>query len=208
MKDYFITPSQAKKKLSRVRAAGIVLGISPSFTDVDSFSPFGAKEYGKYLKRFGIKNFSVSEVITPRDKRKARSVGFKEFISPAHLWPWTVVVLKLGELMREAVKKPIKCRNLYRPFPYNKLVAKSGIESDHPNACGGDFDFPTSNDRRIAEAVIRTWARVNPLLEMSMGAGKKTLHVGALSPKGSRTWFYDSYPDKRIKLPKVRKSGS
>lgn len=107
-------------------------------------------------------------------------------------------------MMREEVGRSIRLRNLYRPMSYNQLVATSGLDSDHPNACGGDFDFKNINDRRTAENFIRQLAADIPSLEISLGMGGTSLHVGIMSPKGSPSWFYKSYADKRIKLKKCQ----
>ena len=112
-----------------------------------------------------------------------------------------MLVLTLGDRMRDAVAAPVTLRNLYRPMRYNRLVAKSGIRSDHPNGAAGDFDFSSGAQRQTAEDAMRQVAADHPELEISLGLGARTLHVGCLSPEGSRSWFYDGYSGPRRPFP-------
>lgn len=200
MNDFHITEEIAEERANEIVVAGDALGLSSNILNLAEYEPWDRREYARYLDDNFIEFFSIDEVITPRDKQKAASVGFDELIPPPHLWPWSLLVLRIGDRMRELVNAPIKLRNLYRPQSYNSLVASSGVDSDHPNACSGDFDFKTENHRRDAEQLIRDLSKNHPELKLSLGMGGRTLHVGVLSPKGHRSWFYDSYKDKRIKL--------
>ena len=200
MTEFFVSEELAAERAEQLADCGEFLGLDASFVETDFFQPGGRSEFTRYLSEFGIDFFSVDEVVKPHRPEKARQAGFTELLPPLHLWPWALLVLAVGDAMRREVEQPIRLRNVYRPMSYNKLVAKSGLRSDHPNACSGDFDFRTQSARRSAEHLLRQFHQDKPELEMSLGMGAKTLHVGIMSPKGSRHWFYDSYKDRREPL--------
>lgn len=199
--DYHVGPDSALGMRTRLLAAGRALGLGEGFCDEELMSGDRAVTFADYLTENGVTHFSVDEAVRPNHPNKARQAGFSDLTPPRHLWPWAVLVLTLGDRLRAAVGAPVTLRNLYRPMSYNRLVATSGIRSDHPNAAAGDFDFRTGAQRRTAEGEIRRLAAQHPELEVSLGLGARTLHVGCLSPKGSRSWYYDSYPDERVPFP-------
>lgn len=198
--EFHVTEEMAGRRASQLRSVGAALGIEPTFMAVEEYAPGSREDFGAYLSDHGVEFFSVNEVVEPHDARKARDAGFEELVPPLHLWPWAMLVLRLGDDMRRRVGRPVNLRNVYRPMSYNELVATSGIKSDHPNACAGDFDFRSQDDRRTAESLIRDRAGEIPDLEISLGMGARTLHVGVMSPKGTRHWFYDSYSDPKVTL--------
>ncbi len=193
--EFHVTEQAARGRHQQLERAGAALGLPPGFTNTDDYQPGSRDDLASYLADHGIEFFSVREVVTPNHADKARQAGFEELIPPLHLWPWTLLALAMGDEMRRAVGRAVRLRNLYRPLSYNRLVATSGVESDHPNACAGDFDFSSVEDRRIAEEVVRRRAMSDPVLELSMGMGAISLHVGVMSPKGPRSWFYKSYEE-------------
>ncbi|MCF6191381.1 MAG: hypothetical protein L3J51_12975 [Cocleimonas sp.] len=200
MAEFFVTTEMAENKHDQLINSGGVFNLFQDFINVQKYSPGEETDLAQYIEDNLIQFFSVKEVITPNHPAKAKIAGFDVLIPPLHLWPWVMLVLSIGDLMRELIDSPIKLRNVYRPMSYNELVATSELDSDHPNACSGDFDFKSSGDRRKAEQLVRSLANENPQLEISLGMGARTLHIGIMSPKGSRSWFYKSYPDKKIKL--------
>jgi len=198
--EFQVTREGMEARMPELIKAGESLGITSSFLAVDGYSPGDQEDFSSYLDDYSIEFFSVEEVIRPNHPDTAREVGYEVLIPPLHLWPWSLLVLRVGDRMRRAVDHPVRLRNLYRPMSYNALVASSGIDSDHPNACAGDFDFRTGDHRRVAEDLIRDLSRAHPELDVSLGLGARTLHVGIMSPKGKRHWFYDSYDEPRIPL--------
>ncbi len=138
--------------------------------------------------------FDTDEIVTPNDKAKAESVGYDEFVPPEHTWGVVTLLVWIADQMRHEAGSPVKMRNLWRPMSYNRLVSTSGIESDHPNACGMDLDFKTSSARQEAEDWMAALIEASDnAARLSIGLGHKTLHVGVLSPCGSRSWKYKSY---------------
>lgn len=149
--------------------------------------------------RLHIRHFSVSEIVTPNHRDKAKACGYEHFIPPTNRWPWVALVLKLSDIVRDAVDAPVKMRNLWRPPAYNAMVG-GAKNSDHIHACAADLDFKTTEHRRIAEQTLRAIELLSlvphaPRLNLSLGLGAKTIHVGAMSPGGRRQWYYDDYPD-------------
>ncbi|MEO0345528.1 MAG: hypothetical protein AAF229_04635 [Pseudomonadota bacterium] len=200
MSEFFVTEEMASDRIDQLIEAGNAIGVSPTFVITGNYFPGEREDFERYLNDHGIEFFSVEEVVRPNHGHIAEELGFDDFVPPIHLWPWALLVLAIGDQMRVETGEPIRLRNLYRPMSYNERVASSGIKSDHPNACGADFDFKSSELRRQAEALIRDLSDTVPALELSLGMGRRVLHVGVMSPKGSRSWFYKDYPDRRVHL--------
>ncbi|MGB3763244.1 MAG: hypothetical protein WA966_08475 [Ornithinimicrobium sp.] len=198
--EFHVTEQMANRQTDQLETVGAALGVEPKFIAVHQYAPGSREDFAAYLSDHRVEFFSLEEIIIPHDAEKARAAGFEELVPPLHLWPWAMLVLRLGDDMRRRLGRPVRLRNLYRPMSYNERVATSGITSDHPNACAGDFDFRSRDDRRTAESLIRDWAARVPDLEISLGMGDQTLHVGVMSPKGTRYWFYKSYSDPEMRL--------
>lgn len=138
--------------------------------------------------------FSINEIVTPNHRDKARACGYSELVPPGHCWGVVTLVVWLADRLREAADSPAAMRNLWRPQSYNSKVASSGIDSDHPNACGADLDFGSAAAREKAEDWLADWiTETGNSARVSVGLGGQTLHVGVLSPNGSRHWKYESY---------------
>ncbi len=160
-----------------------------------------------HLKSNGVgQYFNAAEIVTPNDSTKAESVGYDELVPPGHTWGVVCLLVWLSDQMREAAGSSVSMRNLWRPQSYNEKVAGSKLESDHPNACGVDLDFRTSTARQDAENWLSDWVvETQNVARLSVGLGGHTLHVGVLSPNGSRHWKYDSY-NKQVR-PEFRALG-
>lgn len=190
------TPEQAAARADAVTNAFFALGLN--WPPEKNF-PHSGIGLDQYVRTCGAgRYFASHEYTRPHSPAKARRVGYAEFVPPQFVWPWVALVVRLGDLMRVASHTPVKLRNLWRPMSYNRLVAKSAIYSDHPNACGGDFYFGTTSACRRAEGLIRGLNDLHPQLELSVGFGARNLHVGALSPKGARSWKYKSYKGPKL----------
>jgi hypothetical protein len=83
-------------------------------------------------------------------------------------------------------------RNWWRPADYNKAVG-GATGSDHIEASGVDLDYASRDDRRKAQHVLEKLQAEHDWLRMSLGLGGVTTHVGILTPRGARTWYYKSY---------------
>jgi hypothetical protein len=145
------------------------------------------------------RRFKIEEITTPRDVTKAAKAGYSDFCPPAHTWGVVSLLMWLADQMREQAKTPITLRNLWRPQSYNEMVAKSGIESDHPNACGMDLGFQGSQACDRARDWLAEWVTTTDnAAQLSVGLGSSTMHVGVLSPKGTRHWTYKSWGNQPV----------
>lgn len=149
-----------------------------------------------WLDDEGPRYFSVNEVTRPNQRGKARDCGWEYLVPPMHLWPWVGLVLRVADILRESVGRSVRLRNLWRPHGYNEAVGGAS-KGDHPDACGVDLDFSSHQDQRVAEGVLRSLYDIHEL-QLSVGLGRTSLHVGVLSQRGRRRWFYKSAsPDQR-----------
>lgn len=180
--------------------------LNPLELELDRCDPAGLAAFDVWLSALDVRHFSAvrkggpGELAKAHHPKKAKKLGYPFFVPPSFTWPWCGAVLLIADQCRDIVGRPVKIRNLWRPWSYNLEVAESAINSDHPNACAGDLDFRSSGDRRAIEPFLRRLDHACPALQLSVGYAKKSLHVGVRSPKGRRWWFYRSYPDKRVGL--------
>jgi hypothetical protein len=151
--------------------------------------------YEQHLVCNGVgKYFSTMEICTPNDQALAKSCGYGMFVPPQHTWGISTLLVWMADQMRDAAGSPVAMRNHWRPQSYNTLVGGKGLDGDHPNACGIDLDFDTGNDRSRAELWLAEWVyNTKNYARVSVGLGGRSMHVGVLSPKGSRWWEYESY---------------
>lgn len=162
------------------------LALDASFFDHD------LDGFQNYLTSSGIRYFSAREMTTPNHPAKARAAGYDTFLPERGWWLRGAALAALADVLRELVGEPVRMRNWWRPAAYNKAVGgKPG--SDHVTAHGVDLDYKSQASRRKAEARLREYHDEAPWLEMSLGLGARTTHVGIGSPRGSREWHYDNY---------------
>jgi len=162
-----------------------------------------------WLTLVGVRHFraqrldgTLGEATRPHHADVAATHGLKHMTPPPWMWPWAGLVLLVGDFMRIALGRPVTLRNLWREKRYNADPKVGGAErSDHIWACGGDYDFLSQHDRCIGEGVARGLYVLVPELELSLGHGARSLHVGILTPKGSRgPWKYGDVHERRIPL--------
>ena len=149
------------------------------------------------------RHFSVPlEVCAPHDMAKAMECGYREFVPPEHMWPVAALLMHIADRCRDAVGEPVTLRNYWRPMSYNRLVSKSSIDSDHPNACGIDLDFASISSRQLAQEHVEGLViRTNNAVRLSIGLGARSLHIGVLN--GSRYWTYGSFDALDEKVPQT-----
>lgn len=151
-----------------------------------------------YLKQCGVgEHFTVTEICRPNNLKKAGDAGYLHLCPPVHVWPAVAILAAIADRLRRAAKSPVKWRNGWRPQSYNCQVAKSGIDSDHPNGCGVDLDFRGKSEHDRALWTLNGIAAIaGAQLDLSVGVGGVTLHIGVFSPKGARHWTYPSWVGK------------
>jgi hypothetical protein len=154
--------------------------------------PLSKTGFARYLSDVGVTHFSASELLDPHHPDDARRLGYDLFLPPHRWWPRGAALGCIADDLRTLVGEPVTLRNWWRPAPYNTAVG-GAAESDHVVAHAFDLDYRSPDSRRAAEQRLRTLAQEEPWLELSMGFGNKTTHVGILSPGRGRMWTYESY---------------
>lgn len=178
----------------------------------------------RFIEDSGLtKYFSAKEMVTANNQSVAKGCGFDKLIPSRCRWKSAVAQGLLAVELRNEINKGtsgtngIRIRNWWRPNCYNSKVggAKS---SDHIQARGFDLDFNTPKQRAVAQAYLCKMYREGKPLNLQVGIGCQTLHVGVGSPKrlsnypadGSRFWKYGSLSRcsiKRIKGDDCWKQG-
>lgn len=183
----------------RLSIARIILGASiPDAPDMKGVTSQDAAKlkFDAWWDALGLRYFAADEATYPHRPNIARRLGWVHLVPPVQLWPWLGLVMHIADEVRDSVGRPVTLRNAWRPSNYNAAVAKS-TDSDHIDACGIDLDFDSVESRRVAEGVLRRhYDRAE--LQLSLGLGAQSIHVGVLSRKGQRHWFYESaLPEQR-----------
>lgn len=162
-------------------------------TSPDGF-PLTLAGFQDYLDATSVSHFSAREMLTPHHLTEAVDLGFDLFL-PAHdWWPRGAALALLADELRVLVGEPVDMRNWWRPRAYNAHPTVGGAESsDHITAHGIDLDYRSAASRRAAENRLRELDTREPWLQLSLGLGNLTTHVGILSPARGREWHYDSY---------------
>lgn len=147
-----------------------------------------------YLDGWDVRHFTAVEITTPHQPWKAREAGYVTdgeplLLPPRSEWIKAAVLCLLADRMRDAARGPVTCRNWWRPASYNQAVGGAPA-SDHITCAGMDFDFRTVLARRRGQAVAERFYALGDVFRLSLGAGRRTLHVGAFSPAGHRRWKY------------------
>jgi hypothetical protein len=83
-------------------------------------------------------------------------------------------------------------RNWWRPSAYNSDVGGADA-SDHITGNAVDLDYFSADKRRVAERRLRELYNNEQWLQISLGLGNLTTHIGILSPGRRRDWFYEGY---------------
>ena len=159
----------------------------------------------KFLGDSGIRYFTAREAVRPHNVKVATRLGFKNLAPAEAFWPRAGAVLLLCDVCRIAAASSVRLRNLWRPRRYNEAVG-GAADSDHVHCLGADLDFKTADACRRAEGAVRVLHDKHPELRISLGIGRRTLHVGLLTLRGTRTWGYGRYGKrvaKKYPLPRL-----
>lgn len=147
-----------------------------------------------YLRASGVRHFSAEELVTPYHPEIAARFGIDLLLPPRRWWQRGAALALIGEDLRHVIDEPIRVRNWWRPPGYNAAVG-GDPRGDHPTAHGVDFDYNSPIYRYRAEQRLLQLYTGEPWLELSLGLGPMTAHVGLLSPRGCRLWLYPGHPD-------------
>ncbi len=162
-----------------------------------------------YLDAVGVQYVSAAEIITPNNMGAALDCGLMILLPPQDQWEKIAALALFTDQLRELLGEPIIVRNWWRPPCYNAAVG-GAPDGDHPDADAVDLDFTSRTSRSIAQAFLceQYWAQdivgpreiapgsdLDPRLNMSVGLGAVTIHLGVLSAGGRRSWKYSSYSE-------------
>jgi hypothetical protein len=147
--------------------------------------------FDEYLKACGVSAISAVSLTTPNHPRIASRLGYSHFLPERKWWPRGAALALLAQQLQTVAAEPVAVRNWWRPPKYNSHPAVAGAKyGDHPTANAVDLDYQTVAGRMRAERWLRALDKNAPWLELSLGLGPRTIHVGMGSPRGRREWHY------------------
>ena len=150
--------------------------------------------FQRYLASSGVRAFDARELTRPNHPEVAAKLGFSSFLPPQSWWPRGAALALLAQKIEDLVGEPVEVRNWWRPEAYNHDPKVGGAEhGDHLGAFAMDLDYLSARARRRAEHWLHSLSVRDRWLELSLGLGDRTTHIGMLSPHGSREWHYASY---------------
>ena len=157
--------------------------------------PNNVQGFQNYLASSGVRAFDAGELTRPNHPVIAAKLGFSSFLPPQAWWPRGAALALLAQKIENLVGEPVEVRNWWRPQAYNRHPKVGGAErGDHLEGFALDLDYGTSEARRRAERWLRSLVATDGWLQLSLGLGDRTTHIGILSPRGHREWHYASYP--------------
>ncbi|MEM6996883.1 MAG: hypothetical protein AAF721_40650 [Myxococcota bacterium] len=176
--------------------------------------PVDATQYGpdldsfqQYLDAVGVQHTSAEEIVEPYSASAAAECGLSILLPAQDQWEKIGALALFTDDLTELVGEPIFMRNWWRPPCYNDLVG-GAANGDHPDADAVDLDFQSATSRAqaqqylcetywdqdiVAPEQIAPGSDLDPRLNMSVGLGAVTIHLGVLSQGGRRSWKYGSY---------------
>ena len=147
--------------------------------------------FGQYLTAVGVRRIGAAELTRPNHPDVAERLGFHEFLPPREWWARGAALALMTERLERATGERIYIRNWWRPAAYNRDPRVAGAKNgDHPTANAFDLDFSSASARAKAERTLRAMEAHAPWLNLSLGLGAHTAHVGIGSSKGRREWHY------------------
>ena len=169
--------------------------------------PLTQDGFQAYLDAVGVTYFAAWEYVIPNNQTVATNCGYTILLPDHSQWPKAAALGLLADQLRALVNEPVTLRNWWRPPCYNNGVG-GAPGGDHPDADALDLDFRSNRSRADAQRYLceNYWAQdllqpheiapgsnLNPRLNMSVGLGGITIHLGLLSQNGRRFWQYASY---------------
>lgn len=147
--------------------------------------------FQSYLTACGVTTISAAEMTHPNHPEVAVRHGYHDFLPPQTWWSRGAALGLLTQKLEAVVGNQIHLRNWWRPAAYNNDPVVGGAkDGDHPSATAIDLDYRSVGDRMRAEAFLRSLARRDGWMQLSLGLGAQTTHVGIGSPRGHREWHY------------------
>jgi hypothetical protein len=156
-------------------------------------APFAASVQGlqRYLRASGVRRITAAELTAPHHPDIADKYGYKAFLPDREWWPRGAALALAAERIQRVTGRRLRIRNWWRPQPYNLDEVVGGASgSDHVTATAVDIDYPSIASCQRATTWLRSLARRQPWLQLSLGVGPTVTHVGIASPHGAREWQY------------------
>ncbi|MHC4400525.1 MAG: hypothetical protein ACYTG0_12680 [Planctomycetota bacterium] len=144
--------------------------------------------------------FSAADIVTPHNPAMAAIMGLSRLNPGRRWWPRTAALIRLANVACQDIVADADIRNHWRPEPYNTQVGGEE-DSAHIEAMAVDIDFDSTNDRALAERVLRGIQAQHGWLHMGLGLGLRTIHLDILTGKPQRPniWCYTGYDcDRRV----------
>ena len=176
--------------------------------------PVDAMDYGpdldsfqQYLDAVGVQYTTGAEIVEPYNQAAATGCGLSILLPERDEWEKIGALALFTDELTELVGEPIYMRNWWRPPCYNDAVG-GAANGDHPDGDAVDLDFMSNASRAMAQEFlcetywdqdivepeqIAPGSGLDPRLNMSVGLGGVTIHLGVLSQGGRRFWTYSSY---------------
>lgn len=160
-----------------------------------------------YLDAVGVQHVTAPDLVEPYNEAAAEMCGFDLLLPDQGEWEKAAALSLFTDVLTELVGEPIFMRNWWRPDCYNEAVG-GAPGGDHPDADAVDLDFASPTQRAVAQQFLcdTYWnadivtpdqilpgSNLDPRLNLSVGLGGVTIHLGVLSGGGRRFWYYDSY---------------
>lgn len=147
--------------------------------------------FERYLEDTGVEAVTADEMTRPNHPGIAAKLGYQEFLPPREWWTRGAALALLAQQIEERVSEPVRLRNWWRPADYNRHPGVGGAKGgDHPTAHAIDLDYSSVESRKRAERWLRDLDSRARWLELSLGLGAKSTHIGIGSPHGRREWHY------------------
>ena len=144
-----------------------------------------------FLTASAVKAISAADLTTPNHPDVAARHGFPAFLPQRSWWPRGAALALLAQNIGERIRVAVHVRNWWRPPAYNADPVVGGAKNgDHPTANAVDLDYPSVAARMAAEIYLRALNRAAPWMQLSLGLGPQTTHVGIDAPRGHREWHY------------------
>jgi len=172
---------------SFTRAIGLFGGIAVE----PARFPNTVQGFADYLQATGVRGVSAAELTRPHHPEVAARLGFQSFLPPQQWWSRGAALALMTERLNAVTGDRVIIRNWWRPAAYNADPTVGGAKNgDHPTANAVDLDYASPASRAKAERFLRSIEAKDPWLNLSLGLGAQTTHVGIGSPKGHREWHY------------------
>lgn len=154
--------------------------------------PQTAQGFVDFARLSGVNSYDPLQIITPPNKAVAKKCKINYLLPERSKWKKGIAIALWAEELGKIAGEQPSMLNWYRSPCYNKGVGGAKY-SDHMAADSADLDFIASSSRRRAQGWLCDFWKSR--LNMQIGLGGSMVHLGAMSPRGRRNWYYATYKD-------------